>query len=92
MIARILATAVIEFRIALRNRWVAIAVVLMVVFSLVLAAGGVGANRRSGGGPAVGHCGLADLAVGLSGAAGGAADVVRRRGGRGRARARCPCC
>lgn len=40
MIRRILATAAIEFRIALRNRWVAIAVALMVVFSLVLSAAG----------------------------------------------------
>lgn len=40
MIRRILATADTEFRIALRNRWVAIAVALMVVFSLVLAAAG----------------------------------------------------
>lgn len=50
---RILATASTEFRIALRNRWVAIAVVLMLVFSLVLAAagsaptGGVGVDRLS---------------------------------------------
>jgi Cu-processing system permease protein len=53
MIARILATAATEFRIASRNRWVLIAVVLMVVFSLVLAAAGsaprgaVGADRLS---------------------------------------------
>lgn len=53
MIRRILATADTEFRIALRNRWVAIAVVLMVVFSLVLSAAGstptgeVGADRLS---------------------------------------------
>lgn len=40
MIRRILATALVEFRIALRNRWVAIAIVLMVVFSLVLSAAG----------------------------------------------------
>lgn len=40
MIRRILATADTEFRIALRNRWVAIAVALMVVFSLVLSAAG----------------------------------------------------
>ena len=40
MIRRILATADTEFRIALRNRWVAIAALLMVVFSLVLAAAG----------------------------------------------------
>ena len=50
---RILATAGIEFRIALRNRWVAIAVALMVVFALVLAAAGaaptgdIGADRLS---------------------------------------------
>ncbi len=37
---RILATTAAEFRIALRNRWVAIAVVLMVVFALVLSAAG----------------------------------------------------
>ena len=35
---RILATADVEFRIALRNRWVAIAVALMALFSLVLSA------------------------------------------------------
>lgn len=50
---RILSTAAIEFRIALRNRWVAIAMVLMVVFALVLAAAGaaptgdIGADRLS---------------------------------------------
>ncbi len=37
---RILATARSEFRIALRNRWVAIAVVLMGLFALVLSAAG----------------------------------------------------
>src|SRR6056297_1545069 len=37
---RILATATIEFRIALRNRWVAIAMAMMVLFSLVLSAAG----------------------------------------------------
>lgn len=37
---RILSTAAIEFRIALRNRWVAIALVLMAVFSLVLSLAG----------------------------------------------------
>ena len=40
MIRRILATALVEFRIALRNRWVAIAIGLMVIFSLVLSAAG----------------------------------------------------
>jgi Cu-processing system permease protein len=50
---RILATADGEFRIALRNRWVAIALVLMAVFSLVLSlagsapSGGLGADRLS---------------------------------------------
>ncbi len=50
---RILATATTEFRIALRNRWVAIALVLMAVFSLVLAlagsapSGGLGVDRLS---------------------------------------------
>ena len=53
MISRILSTSGIEFRIALRNRWVAIAIVLMVVFALVLAAAGaaptgdIGADRLS---------------------------------------------
>lgn len=53
MIARILATAVTEAHIARRNRWILIAVVLMVVFSLVLSAvgsapsGGLGADRLS---------------------------------------------
>lgn len=53
MIARILATAMTEAHIARRNRWVLIAVVLMVVFSLVLSAvgaapsGGLGADRLS---------------------------------------------
>lgn len=37
---RILATAACEFRIALRNRWVAIAVALMALFALVLSAAG----------------------------------------------------
>lgn len=50
---RILSTARIEFRIALRNRWVAIAMVLMAVFSLVLSlagsapTGGLGVDRLS---------------------------------------------
>lgn len=50
---RILSTAGTEFRIALRNRWVAIALVLMAVFSLVLAlagsapSGGLGVDRLS---------------------------------------------
>lgn len=50
---RTLSTAAVEFRIALRNRWVAIAVALMVVFALVLAAAGaaptgdIGADRLS---------------------------------------------
>ncbi|MDF3608181.1 ABC transporter permease subunit [Paracoccus sp. DMF-8] len=49
----ILSTAGIEFRIALRNRWVAIATGLMVLFALVLAAAGaaptgdIGADRLS---------------------------------------------
>lgn len=53
MIARILATARTEAHIARRNRWVVIAVLLMVVFSLVLAAAGsaptgaLGADRLS---------------------------------------------
>jgi len=53
MIRRILSTAALEFRIALRNRWVAIAIGLMVVFALVLAAAGaaptgdIGADRLS---------------------------------------------
>ena len=37
---RILATAVCEFRIALRNRWVSIATGMMVLFALVLSAAG----------------------------------------------------
>ncbi len=50
---RILSIAGIEFRIALRNRWVAIATGLMVLFALVLAAAGaaptgdIGADRLS---------------------------------------------
>lgn len=50
---RILATAGTEFRIALRNRWVAIAIVLMTLFALVLSAagsaptGGLGVDRLS---------------------------------------------
>ena len=50
---RILSTATVEFRIAGRNRWVAIAVALMMVFALVLAAAGaaptgdIGADRLS---------------------------------------------
>lgn len=53
MIARILATAICEAHIARRNRWVLIAVLLMVVSSLVLSAvgsapsGGLGADRLS---------------------------------------------
>lgn len=37
---RVLATASTEFLIALRNRWVAIAIAMMVIFSLVLSAAG----------------------------------------------------
>lgn len=48
MIDRILATAITEAHIARRNRWVAIAVVLMVVFSLVLAAAGSAATGALG--------------------------------------------
>jgi Cu-processing system permease protein len=50
---RILATAVCEFRIAFRNRWVSIATGMMVLFALVLAAAGsaptgdVGVDRLS---------------------------------------------
>ena len=50
---RILSTAGIEFRIALRNRWVAIALALMGVFSLVLSlagsapSGGLGIDQLS---------------------------------------------
>ncbi len=53
MMRRILATARIEAKIAGRNRWVLIAVLLMVVFSLVLSAtgsaptGALGADRLS---------------------------------------------
>lgn len=38
--SRILATAATEFRIALRNRWVTIAVVMMAIFAVVLSAAG----------------------------------------------------
>lgn len=53
MMRRILATAALEFRIALRNRWVAIATAMMVLFALVLSAagsaptGGLGVDRLS---------------------------------------------
>ncbi len=53
MITRILALAITEAHIARRNRWVLIAVLLMVVFSLVLSAvgsapsGGLGTDRLS---------------------------------------------
>jgi Cu-processing system permease protein len=53
MMNRILATAASEFRIALRNRWVTIAVVMMALFSMVLSAagssptGGLGVDRLS---------------------------------------------
>ena len=40
MLTRILSTARLEFAIALRNRWVAIAIVMMVLFSLVLSVAG----------------------------------------------------
>ncbi len=51
--SRILATAGAEFRIALRNRWVAIVIAMMTLFSLVLSAAGsaptgdLGADRLS---------------------------------------------
>ena len=50
---RVLATAVCEFRVAFRNRWVAIATAMMALFALVLAAAGaapigdVGVDRLS---------------------------------------------
>ena len=50
---RIFATFAAEFRIALRNRWVTISVVMMVLFSIVLSAAGsaptgaLGADRLS---------------------------------------------
>lgn len=50
---RIMATAAIEFRIALRNRWVTIAVAMMALFAMVLSAAGsaptgaLGADRLS---------------------------------------------
>lgn len=53
MITRILSTALTEMHIARRNRWVLIAILLMVVFSLVLSAAGsaptgaLGADRLS---------------------------------------------
>jgi len=53
MLLRILSTFHIEFAIALRNRWLSIAVVMMVLFSLVLAiagsapTGALGADRLS---------------------------------------------
>ena len=40
MLTRILSTARIEFAIALRNRWVAISVVMMSLFALVLSVAG----------------------------------------------------
>ena len=45
---RILATTATEFRIALRNRWVAIAIAVMALFALVLAAAGSGATGTLG--------------------------------------------
>jgi Cu-processing system permease protein len=45
---RILALSMAEFRIGLRNRWLAIAVGLMVLFSLVLSAAGSGATGTLG--------------------------------------------
>ena len=50
---RITATANTEFRVALRNRWVAISIAMMALFSLVLSAAGssatgtIGADRLS---------------------------------------------
>lgn len=50
---RVLATAICEFRVAFRNRWVAIATAMMALFALVLAAAGaapigdVGVDRLS---------------------------------------------
>lgn len=46
---RILATAAAEFRIALRNRWVAIAIAMMALFSLVLSAAGSAPTGALGG-------------------------------------------
>ncbi|MTH61720.1 ABC transporter permease [Paracoccus litorisediminis] len=51
--SRILSIASVEFRIAFRNRWVTIAIAMMVIFALVLAAAGaaptgdIGADRLS---------------------------------------------
>lgn len=44
MLARILSTAETEFRIALRNRWVAMGAAMMVLFSLVLSMAGAGGS------------------------------------------------
>ncbi len=44
----VIATSVIEFRIALRNRWVTIAVAMMAVFALVLSAAGSSATGALG--------------------------------------------
>ncbi|MGP3699382.1 ABC transporter permease [Rhodobacter sp. NSM] len=44
----ILASAAAEFRIALRNRWVAIAILMMAVFALVLSAAGSAPTGRLG--------------------------------------------
>lgn len=46
--SRIFAQAAVEFRIAFRNRWVAIAVVMMALFSLVLSAAGTAPSGQLG--------------------------------------------
>lgn len=61
---RVLATAGAETRIAIRNRWVAIAVVIMAVFSLVLAAAGSAPTGALGADPlSVTIASLTSLAV-----------------------------
>ncbi|MCT8159989.1 ABC transporter permease [Pseudoruegeria sp. SHC-113] len=63
MLGRILSTAGIEFRIALRNRWVAVGAAMMILFSLVLSAAGAGGNGLAADPLSVTVASLVSLAV-----------------------------
>lgn len=63
MFIRILSTAEIEFRIAFRNRWVAVGAAMMVLFSLVLSVAGAGATGLAADPLSVTVASLVSLAV-----------------------------
>ncbi len=80
---RILATAKTEFRIALRNRWVAISVLLMALFALVISVAGSAPTGELG----VDRLSVTVASLTSDRPVGG----VWRRGGGGGAGPPCPC-